>query len=159
MKKLLTMLLTLSLACTALTACKDRDKSSKTAELEKRVADLESQISKQLTTTTTTSIATTTVPNTTTTIKTFSTDYYAYDSSLYRITKYDIDLYAAPNKQSEVLYSLKKGTALEIIGEVDSDWEVALVDGNIVFIEKFTLDVSTTTTIIITKEPHTLYIP
>lgn len=66
MKKLLTMLLTLSLACTALTACKDSNESSKTAELEKRVAELESQVSEQSTTTTTTTANTT---NTTTTTK------------------------------------------------------------------------------------------
>lgn len=65
MKKLLTMLLTLSLACTALTACKDSNESSKTAELEKRVAELESQVSEQSTTTTTTTASTTTITTTT----------------------------------------------------------------------------------------------
>ena len=72
---------------------------------------------------------------------------------------YDISLYAAPDKSSEALYNSTEGAVLEIVGEVNNDWEVALVDGNIVFVEKFALDVSTTTTIINTitaKKPELL---
>lgn len=64
MKKLLTFALTLSLV-SCLASCKDSDESSKTDELEKRVAELESQISEQSTTTTTTTASTTTITTTT----------------------------------------------------------------------------------------------
>lgn len=168
MKKLLTFALTLSLVC-CLASCNNSDNESKTAELEKRVAELESQINEQSTTTTTTTSATTTTASsqtttttttekttttttttttatttpetTTTTAQTFDTSYYKYESSQFKVAKYDISLYAAPDKSSEVLYNSEQGAKLEIVGEVDNDWEVALVDQNIVFVEKFALDV------------------
>lgn len=181
MKKLLS--LTLALCLTAgMTACGNSDESSKTAELEKRVAELESQLEQstttttaatttttssqtttttttEKTTTTTTTAATTTPETTTTTEQTFDTSYYKYESSRFKVAKYDISLYAAPDKSSEALYNSTEGAVLEIVGEVNNDWEVALVDGNIVFVEKFALDVSTTTTIINTitaKKPELL---
>ena len=158
MKKLLSLTLALCL-CAALVSCGNSDESSKTAELEKRVAELESQLEQSTTTTTaatTTTVVTTTPETTTTTAQTFDTSYYEYESSLFRVTKYDIDLYAAPDKNSEVLYSIKNGTVLEVIGEVDNDWEAVLINNNIVFVEKVTLDVSTTsfsTTTTIVKMP------
>lgn len=159
MKKLISLTLALFL-CAGMTACGNSDESSKTAALEKRVAELESQLEEQSTTTTTaattTTAVTTTPETTTTTAQTFDTSYYEYESSLFRVTKYDIDLYAAPDKNSEVLYSIKNGTVLEVIGEVDNDWEAVLINNNIVFVEKFTLDVSTTsfsTTTTIVKMP------
>lgn len=183
MKKLIS--LTLALCLTAcLVSCGNSDESSKTAALEKRVAELESQLEEQstttttaatttttssqtttttttekTTTTTTTTAATTTPETTTTTVQTFDTSYYKYESSRFKVAKYDISLYAAPDKSSEALYNSTEGAVLEIVGEVNNDWEVALVDGNIVFVEKFALDVSTTTTIINTitaKKPELL---
>ncbi|WP_124099568.1 hypothetical protein [Ruminococcus sp. Marseille-P6503] len=184
MKKLLSLTLALCL-CAALVSCGNSDESSKTAELEKRVAELESQLeqstttttaatttttttssqttttttTEKTTTTTTTTAATTTPETTTTTVQTFDTSYYKYESSRFKVAKYDISLYAAPDKSSEALYNSTEGAVLEIVGEVNNDWEVALVDGNIVFVEKFALDVSTTTTIINTitaKKPELL---
>lgn len=160
MKKLISLTLALFLtAC--LVSCGNSDESSKTAELEKRVAELESQLEEQSTTTTTaatttttssqttttttaektttttTTAATTTPETTTTTAQTFDTSYYKYESSRFKVAKYDISLYAAPDKSSEALYNSTEGAVLEIVGEVNNDWEVALVDGNIVFVEKF----------------------
>lgn len=72
MKKLLTFALTLALVSCLASCNNSNNESSKTAELEKRVADLESQISEQSTTTTTTASTTTkksTTTSTTTTTK------------------------------------------------------------------------------------------
>lgn len=65
MKKLLTFALTLALVSCLASCNNSNNESSKTAELEKRVADLESQISEQSTTTTTTTASTTTITTTT----------------------------------------------------------------------------------------------
>lgn len=65
MKKLLTFALTLALVSCLASCNNSNNESSKTAELEKRVAELESQISEQSTTTTTTTASTTTITTTT----------------------------------------------------------------------------------------------
>lgn len=49
MKKIITLALTFSLICCLASCNNSNNESSKTAELEKRVADLESQISEQST--------------------------------------------------------------------------------------------------------------
>lgn len=65
MKKIITLALTFSLICCLASCNNSNNESSKTAELEKRVAELESQISEQSTTTTTTTASTTTITTTT----------------------------------------------------------------------------------------------
>ena len=151
MKKLLTLLLTLSLACTALTACKDSNESSKTDELEKRVAELESQISEQSTTTTTTTTAstttttttvkstttssTTTTSATTTTAQTFDTTWYEYSSDETLEANYDVILYKAPDKNSEALYEFPAGTQFVVKGRANSDWLAVVMNDEIVFLQ------------------------
>lgn len=167
MKKLLTMLLTLSLACTALTACKDSNESSKTAELEKRVAELESQVSEQSTTTTTTTAnttntttttkkstttsmttttATTTPETTTTTAQTFDTTWYSFNAPEQLIATRSGELYAAPDKNSKVLYTFEEGATFDVHGYANMDWLAVYIDDTIVFAENFKLAVITTTT-------------
>lgn len=171
MKKTLTFALTLSLVC-CLASCNNSDnESSKTSDSQAAKANEQSitttttastttttttTAEKTTTTTTTTTTATTTPQTTTTTTQTFDTSYYKYESSQLKVAKYDISLYAAPDKSSEVLYNLTEGAVIEVIGEVDNDWETVLIDENIVFVEKFTLDISTTsfsTTTTIVKIP------
>lgn len=173
MKKLLTFALTLSLVCCLASCNNSNNESSKTSDSQAAKANAQSTTTtttasttttttttaeKTTTTTTTekTTTTTTTPETTTTTAQTFDTSYYKYESSQLKVAKYDISLYAAPDKSSEVLYNSTEGAVLEIIGEANNDWEVALVDENIVFVEKFTLDISTTsfsTTTTIVKIP------
>lgn len=160
MKKILTFALTLSLVCCLASCNNSDDESSKTSDSQAAKTNTQSTTTtttasttttttttaeKTTTTTTTekTTTTTTTPETTTTTAQTFDTSYYKYESSQLKVAKYDISLYAAPDKSSEVLYNSTEGAVLEIIGEANNDWEVALVDGNIVFVEKFAIKVST----------------
>lgn len=158
MKKILTFALTLSLVCCLASCNNSDDESSKTSDSQAAKTNTQSTTTtttasttttttttaeKTTTTTTTTTTTATTTPETTTTAQTFDTSYYKYESSQLKVAKYDISLYAAPDKSSEVLYNSTEGAVLEIIGEANNDWEVALVDGNIVFVEKFAIKVST----------------
>jgi hypothetical protein len=149
MKKLLTFALTLSLV-SCLASCKDSDESSKTDELEKRVAELESQISEQSTTTTTTTTAstttttttekstttsTTTTSATTTTAQAFDTTWYEYSSDETVEANYDVILYKAPDKNSEALYEFPAGTQFVVKGRANSDWLAVVMNDEIVFLQ------------------------
>lgn len=164
MKKILTFALTLSLVC-CLASCNNSDESSKTAELEKRVAELESQINEQSTTTTTTASTTTTTtaektttttttekttttttntaatttPETTTTTQTFDTSYYAWDETEEYITVIELNLYSAPDKNSEILYTVEPNTVFDVCGEVNDDWLAVIHNEKVVFASKWVL--------------------
>lgn len=149
MKKIITLALTFSLIC-CLASCKDSDESSKTDELEKRVAELESQISEQSTTTTTTTTAstttttttekstttsTTTTSATTTTAQAFDTTWYEYSSDETVEANYDVILYKAPDKNSEALYEFPAGTQFVVKGRANSDWLAVVMNDEIVFLQ------------------------
>lgn len=163
MKKLLTFALTLSLVC-CLASCNNSDNSSKTAELEKRVAELESQISEQPTTTTTTTAATTTTASsqttttsttttaatttpktTTTTAQTFDTTWYEYSYDETVEANYDVILYKAPDKNSEALYEFPAGTQFVVKGRANSDWLAVVIDTEIVFLQSAPVSLVLTT--------------
>lgn len=155
MKKLITLALTFSFIC-CLAGCNNSDnENSKTAELEKRVAELESQISEQSTTTTTTTAstttttttkkstttstttttATTTPETTTTTAQTFDTTWYEYTSDETVEANYDVILYKAPDKNSEALYEFPAGTQFVVKGRANSDWLAVAMNDEIVFLQ------------------------
>lgn len=149
MKKLLTLLLTLSLACTALTACKDSNESSKTADSQAVKANVQ-----QSTTTTTTTTATTTTASTTTTTTTEKTTttaktttettttiypYQAYDSSELVTVDHLVEVYSEPNKDSDLLYVVTEGGTIEIVGKANDEWQAVSIDGRILFVESSSL--------------------
>ncbi len=166
MKKLLTFALTLSLVC-CLASCNNSDENSKTAELEKRVAELESQINEQstttttttstttttassqttttttttekTTTTTTTTAATTTPETTTTTTQTFDTSYYAWDETERYNTSVELDLYSAPDKNAKILYTIEPYVILDVCGEVNDAWLAVIYNDQVVFANRWVL--------------------
>lgn len=167
MKKLITLALTFSLIC-CLASCNNSDnESSKISGLEKRVAELESQISEQSTTTTTTTAsttntttttkkstttstttttATTTPETTTTTAQTFDTTWYSFNAPEQLIATRSGELYAAPDKNSKILYTFEEGATFDVHGYANMDWLAVYIDDTIVFAENFKLASTTTTT-------------
>lgn len=162
MKKLIS--LTLALCLTAgMTACGNSDESSKTAELEKRVAELESQLEEQSTTTTTaatttttssqtttttttektttttTTAATTTPETTTTTAQTFDTSYSAWEQTERYNTSIELDLYAAPDRNAEILYTIEPFIVLDVCGKVNDDWLAIIYNDQVVFANRWVL--------------------
>ena len=144
MKKIITLALTFSLICCLASCNNSNNESSKTAELEKRVADLESQISEQSTTTTTTAstttkksttTSTTTTSATTTTAQAFDTTWYEYSSDETVEANYDVILYKAPDKNSEALYEFPAGTQFVVKGRANSDWLAVVMNDEIVFLQ------------------------
>ncbi len=161
MKKLISLTLALCL-CAALVSCGNSDESSKTAELEKRVAELESQLEEQSTTTTTAATTTTTSSQTTTTTteKTTTTTttttttaatttpetttttaypYQAYESSQIITVKDLVELYLEPNNNSRIICLVMEGGTIEIVGEVNEEWKAVSIDGRILFVESSTI--------------------
>lgn len=90
------------------------------------------------TTTVTTTIPTTTVTTTTpetTTVTTFDTSYYQYNERQQYFTCGYGRLYAAPDENSEVLYTYESNTILEIDGYVN-DWFAVYIDNRIAFVKQ-----------------------
>lgn len=147
MKKLLTFALTLALVSCLASCNNSNNESSKTAELEKRVAELESQISEQSTTTTTTT-ASTTNTTTTTVIQTsaeitktdnISTEYTKWGEMRQYTTSIDLDLHVAPDKNSAVVCTIKPYTYLNICGEVNDNWLAVMFNDQVVFANRWIL--------------------
>lgn len=148
MKKIITLALTFSLICCLSSCNNSNNESSKTAELEKRVADLESQIGEQSTTTTTTTASTTNTTTTTTVIQTsteitksdnISTEYTKWDEMRQYTTSIDLDLHVAPDKNSAVVCTIKPYTYLNICGEVNDNWLAVMFNDQVVFANKWIL--------------------
>ena len=160
MKKLLTFALTLSLVC-CLASCNTSDNSSKTAELEKRVAELESQISEQptttttttaaatttassqtTTTTTTTTAATTTTKATTTTPETTTTEfpYQVYEVPQTVMVNGRVLLFDSPTDTANLICEVIPGGTFEIIGEINSEWKVALIENRMLYVKNSELE-------------------
>nr|DAL73770.1 MAG TPA: protein of unknown function (DUF5016) [Caudoviricetes sp.] len=148
MKKLLTLLLTLSLACTALTACKDSDESSKTADSQAVKANVQQSTTTTTTTTAKTTTASTTEKTTTTTTTTATTTpettttiypYQAYDSSELVTVDHLVEVYSEPNKDSDLLYVVTEGGTIEIVGKANDEWQAVSIDGRILFVESSSL--------------------
>lgn len=145
MKKLLTLLLTLSLACTALTACKDSDESSKTADSQAVKANVQQSTTTTTTTTAKTTTASTTEKTTTTTATTTPETtttiypYQAYDSSELVTVDHLVEVYSEPNKDSDLLYVVTEGGTIEIVGKANDEWQAVSIDGRILFVESSSL--------------------
>lgn len=164
MKKLLTLALTLSLV-SCLASCNNSDnESSKTDDSQAVKANVQQSTTittttastttttttteKTTTTSTTTTAATTTPETTTTTAQTFDTTWYSFNAPEQLIATRSGELYAAPDKNSKVLYTFEEGTTFEVHGYANMDWLAVYIDDTIVFAENFKLASTTTTTTI-----------
>lgn len=167
MKKLLTFALTFSLVCCLASCNNSDDESSKTSDSQAAKANAQSTTttttasttttttttsattttaSSQTTTTTTTektttttTTAATTTPETTTTAQTFDTSYYAWDETERYNTSIELDLYSAPDKNSEILYTVKPNTVFDVCGEVNDDWLAVIYNDQVVFANRWVL--------------------
>ena len=165
MKKI-SVLLAIAIISLLLTACKSNVTTADTSTAQTAEPTVTASTAVPTTTTTaqpTTTTVTTTSPATTVTtttpentITTFDTTWYKYDETKKMTALYSGELYAAPDKNSEILYNFEKNSEFEVYGCANDDWLAVYIDNRIVFAEKFKFTLTTTvytTTVFATEAP------